>query len=63
MAKRKEPDPATVLFVFRQQSLTQMRGNITKQVFTQFNTHIQKTCIYNGLIPLDNNKRKFYLKA
>jgi len=41
-----------------------MNSNKTKQVYTQFNTHIQKkTCNYNGLIPLDNNKREFYLKA
>lgn len=45
------------------QSLTPMNSDKTKQVYTQFSTPIQKMSDYNGLIPLDNNKREFCLKA
>lgn len=40
-----------------------MNSDKTKQFYTQFNTHIQKMSDYGGLIPLDNNKREFCLKA
>lgn len=35
-----------------------MNSNKSKQVYTQFNNHIQKTCYYKGLIPLDTNKKE-----
>lgn len=40
-----------------------MNSDKTKQVYTQFNSHIQKMSDNHGLIPLDNNKREFRLKA
>lgn len=40
-----------------------MNSDKTKQVGTQFNTHMQKMSDYDGLIPPDNNKREFCLKA